>query len=95
MSSAPNPASPTTGVINCDDDTVNGSIRTPTLTVNLVAGQRYTLVTSNWQTGIHPGTATYQVTAPIVLAGAPVPLVAAKVSHCRRPDFHSKQRSWP
>ena len=26
---------------------------------------------------------------------SPVPLVAAKVSHCRRPDFHSRQRSWP
>ena len=76
FSGAFNPAAPTAGLINCDDDTVNGSVRTPTLTVNLVAGQRYTLVTSNWQTGIHPGTATYQVTAPIVLAGAPVPLVS-------------------
>lgn len=71
-----NPAAPTAGLINCDDDTVNGVVRTPSLTVNLVAGQRYTLVTSNWQAGIHPGTATYQVTQPIVLAGAPVPVVS-------------------
>jgi len=64
-----NPAAPTAGLINCDDDASNGVVRTPSLTVNLVAGQRYTLVTSNWQTGIHPGTATYQVTQPIALAG--------------------------
>lgn len=71
------PTAPGTGLLGCDDDTNPGVVRTPTITVNLVAGQRYTLVTSNWQSGVHPGTATYQITQPIVLAGAPVPTAGA------------------
>lgn len=73
------PANPTANLVGCNDDTNPGVIRTPTLAVNLTAGQPYTLVTTHWNTGTFAGTATYAIAPSLTLVGPPT--VNATVSN--------------
>ena len=72
-----NPGSPATNLLACNDDQASGNYR-PRFQANLAANTTYTIVTTAWAENVG-GSATYDVTPDVTLAGAPV-LSAVSVS---------------